>query len=198
MTPSTAHTADKKLTMTSPSSKSLPKASSSSYSSFLVPPHPLSTSRYHRQLLVPSISIRGQEAISKAKVLIIGLGGLGSPACLYLASAGIGTVGLVDADTVELSNLHRQIVHSETAVERGMSKVESAMARLRGINSEIRILGYRMAFEGANGVGIVEGTIQANVLARSEDSGGGGWWWWWWRTGTISYWIARITRRRGI
>ncbi len=106
------------------------------------------------------------------QVLIIGLGGLGSPASLYLASAGVGTLGLVDADTVELSNLHRQIVHTETAVERGMSKVESAMERLRGLNSEIRILGYQMAFQGGRGLGIVEGTARANVLGnRVGDEG---------------------------
>src|SRR5579859_330429 len=79
------------------SSSSIPKATPSS---ILLPAHPLASSRYQRQTLLPSISIRGQTAISATRILIIGLGGLGSPACLYLAALGVHTLGLVDGDTV--------------------------------------------------------------------------------------------------
>ena len=80
--------------------------------------------RYGRQLIVSEVGLHGQMRLKAAKVLIVGMGGLGSPAAAYLAGAGVGTLGLMDGDTVEISNLHRQIVHTTPRV--GMSKVDSA------------------------------------------------------------------------
>ncbi|TVY52981.1 Adenylyltransferase and sulfurtransferase uba4, partial [Lachnellula suecica] len=88
--------------------------------------------RYGRQMIVPDIGIQGQLRLKAAKVLIIGAGGLGCPAAAYLAGAGVGTIGLVDGDTVELSNLHRQILHSSEKV--GWMKVDSAISYLRSLN----------------------------------------------------------------
>ena len=81
-------------------------------------------SRYSRQLLMPEIGVKGQVAIKKSSVLIVGAGGLGAPAGLYLAAAGFGRIGVVDYDEVEVNNLHRQVIHSEARV--GVSKALSA------------------------------------------------------------------------
>ncbi|WP_417067860.1 HesA/MoeB/ThiF family protein [Niveibacterium terrae] len=91
--------------------------------------------RYSRHLLLPEIDIAGQQAIASSRVLVVGAGGLGSPAALYLASAGVGTLVLADGDAVELSNLQRQILHVDERV--GMAKVESARLALAAINPEI-------------------------------------------------------------
>lgn len=80
--------------------------------------------RYGRQLIIPEVGLHGQLRLKNAKVLIVGVGGLGCPAAAYLAGAGVGTIGLVDGDTVEVSNLHRQIAHGTERV--GMQKVDSA------------------------------------------------------------------------
>ena len=93
--------------------------------------------RYSRQILLPQIDIKGQQKLLDSHVLIIGLGGLGSPVALYLAAAGVGHLTLVDDDEVELSNLQRQIVHGEQNI--GEKKVESASQRLRSLNSECQI-----------------------------------------------------------
>ena len=93
--------------------------------------------RYSRQILLPQIDIEGQQALLKSHVLIIGLGGLGAPASLYLAAAGVGKLTLVDDDKVELSNLQRQIIHTEINIDK--LKVESAAESLRAINSEIEL-----------------------------------------------------------
>lgn len=93
--------------------------------------------RYSRQVLLPQIDFDGQMRLLNSHVLIIGLGGLGSPVALYLAAAGIGKLTLVDDDDVELSNLQRQIIHSEQDV--GRAKVASAADSLRAINSEIQL-----------------------------------------------------------
>jgi len=94
--------------------------------------------RYSRQILLPEIDVSGQEKLLNAKVLIVGLGGLGSPVALYLASAGIGTLILNDHDEVELSNLQRQIVHRTGSI--GKSKSDSAYETLHNINSDIHYI----------------------------------------------------------
>lgn len=93
--------------------------------------------RYKRHLLLPEVGEAGQARLLKAKVLLLGAGGLGSPAALYLAAAGVGTLGLVDADRVEVSNLQRQILHTADRV--GEWKVESAEKALRSLNPEVRV-----------------------------------------------------------
>ncbi|GAB1392493.1 molybdopterin-synthase adenylyltransferase MoeB [Rhodocyclaceae bacterium] len=94
--------------------------------------------RYSRHILLPQIGIEGQERIAHARALIIGAGGLGSPAALYLASAGIGTLVLADGDTVDLTNLQRQILHRTEAV--GQTKVASGTATLAAINPHCRVI----------------------------------------------------------
>ncbi|MBX3661378.1 MAG: molybdopterin-synthase adenylyltransferase MoeB [Burkholderiales bacterium] len=93
--------------------------------------------RYSRHILLPEIGIEGQQRLLDAHALLIGAGGLGSPAALYLASAGIGTLTLCDGDSVDLTNLQRQIVHREASI--GEKKVDSARATLLGLNPGIRI-----------------------------------------------------------
>jgi len=93
--------------------------------------------RYSRHLVLPQVGLDGQRALKAAKVLCVGAGGLGSPISMYLAAAGVGTVGVVDYDVVDYSNLQRQIVHMTRDV--GRPKVESARERLKGINPEIRV-----------------------------------------------------------
>lgn len=123
------------------------------YSKIFVPAPSLASSRYNRQLLIPSISISGHERIASCRILIIGLGGLGSPAALYLAGAGVGVLGLMDDDKVELSNLHRQIVHCEASVREGLGKVESAVRACRALNSEIEVVGHELRCDVGEGKG---------------------------------------------
>jgi len=93
--------------------------------------------RYSRQIMLPQIDISGQEKLLSSRVLIMGMGGLGSPVAMYLASAGIGHLVLVDDDVVELSNLQRQIIHSDQDI--GLSKVASAKHTIQNLNSEIEV-----------------------------------------------------------
>lgn len=85
--------------------------------------------RYGRQMILPDVGLEGQLMLKRASVLIVGLGGLGCPAAMYLAAAGVGTLGLMDGDTVELSNLHRQVVHNTDTL--GMKKIDSVLLYLR-------------------------------------------------------------------
>jgi len=94
--------------------------------------------RYSRHLLLPEVGEQGQERLRDSRVLIIGAGGLGSPAALYLAAAGVGTIGIADGDQVELSNLQRQIIHGCTDL--GQPKTASAARRLQGINPACRVV----------------------------------------------------------
>jgi molybdopterin/thiamine biosynthesis adenylyltransferase len=109
--------------------------------------------RYSRQIMVPDLGGKGQIQLREARVLVVGAGGLGSPAAFYLAAAGVGTLGLVDADQVELSNLQRQILHFTPDI--GMAKVESAKAKLSQLNPEVEIKVYPARLESANGEAIV-------------------------------------------
>jgi adenylyltransferase/sulfurtransferase len=104
--------------------------------------------RYSRQIMLPQVDIEGQEKLLAARVLILGLGGLGSPAALYLAAAGVGELVLVDFDDVELSNLQRQIVHQNSAI--GQSKVDSAIRTLSALNPETRLTPASRRLEGAD------------------------------------------------
>jgi adenylyltransferase/sulfurtransferase len=102
--------------------------------------------RYSRHILLPQIGIEGQENIVHARALVIGAGGLGSPAALYLASAGIGTLVLADGDTVDLTNLQRQILHHTDAV--GMAKSASGKRTLGEINPECRVVALAERLSG--------------------------------------------------
>ncbi len=104
--------------------------------------------RYSRHLLMPEVGEEGQLKLLGAKVLLIGAGGLGSPSAMYLAAAGIGTLGIVDGDTVDMSNLQRQLLHTEDRV--GTPKVESALKMLKGINSDIEIKAYPFRIDSSN------------------------------------------------
>ena len=110
-------------------------------------------SRYSRQLILPEVNADGQRRIKAARVLCIGAGGLGSPAALYLAAAGVGTLGLVDADRVDASNLQRQILYGTGDV--GESKVEKARARLRELNPDVEIVLHAARFTSENATGII-------------------------------------------
>lgn len=111
--------------------------------------------RYSRQLLMPSIGLPGQQKLKKARVLIVGAGGLGSPAALYLAGAGVGTIGLVDGDIVEESNLHRQVIHTEKNI--GKNKTISAKESMLNFNHNINVVTYETRLNKENAKEIVEG-----------------------------------------
>jgi len=102
--------------------------------------------RYSRQIMLPKFDVAGQQALKNSRVLIVGLGGLGSPVALYLAAAGVGLLVLADNDEVDVSNLQRQIVHGEHNI--GMSKVESAAETLRQLNPNITIQTQAVRLEG--------------------------------------------------
>ena len=108
--------------------------------------------RYSRHILIPEVGQEGQEKLKKSSVLIIGAGGLGSPAAMYLAAAGVGKIGLVDYDVVELSNLQRQVIHGNQDL--GKSKVDSAKKALQEINPLIEIVAYETTFSSDNGLTI--------------------------------------------
>jgi molybdopterin/thiamine biosynthesis adenylyltransferase/rhodanese-related sulfurtransferase len=110
--------------------------------------------RYHRHLLLPEVGEEGQERLLAARVLLLGAGGLGSPAALYLAAAGVGTIGIADADVVELSNLQRQILHGTSRV--GVPKVESAAATLRELNPGVRVQPHPVRVTSANALPLLD------------------------------------------
>jgi sulfur-carrier protein adenylyltransferase/sulfurtransferase len=104
--------------------------------------------RYSRHILLPEVGEAGQAKLLRSKVLLLGAGGLGSPAALYLAAAGVGTMGIVDLDTVDASNLQRQIIHATSRV--GMPKVESAAKTIAELNPDVKVIGYRERLTSAN------------------------------------------------
>ncbi len=114
----------------------------------------LSRRRYHRQMIVPEVGCEGQARLARSAVLIVGMGGLGSPAALYVAAAGVGRLGLIDADVVDLSNLHRQILHTTPRV--GLPKVESARQALQALNPHCRIEAEHMRFTAENAQRLVD------------------------------------------
>ena len=112
-------------------------------------------SRYSRHLIMPEVGVAGQEKLCAARVLCIGAGGLGSPLLMYLAAAGVGPLGIVDQDHVDLSNLQRQVLHSEATV--GRPKVESARERLHALNSDVRLETYEQRLDSSNVMELVAG-----------------------------------------
>lgn len=110
-------------------------------------------SRYARQVALPEVGLGGQERLRNARVLVVGAGGLGSPAALYLAAAGVGTIGLLDDDTVELSNLHRQVLHVTSDV--GRSKATSGVEALRQLNDAITVKEHRTRLHAGNAAGLM-------------------------------------------
>jgi len=111
--------------------------------------------RYSRHVLIPEVGEEGQLRLLDSKVLLIGAGGLGSPAALYLAAAGVGTLGIIDADTVDISNLQRQIVHTVDRV--GTPKVDSAEIAIHGINPEVNVKKYDIRLTSANVLDVITG-----------------------------------------
>jgi molybdopterin/thiamine biosynthesis adenylyltransferase/rhodanese-related sulfurtransferase len=111
--------------------------------------------RYSRHLLVPEIGLEGQAKLLDAKVLALGAGGLGSPVALYLAAAGVGTLGIVDDDEVDLSNLQRQVIHTTDRI--GVPKVDSAEEAIRGINPDVQVVKYKTRLDTSNIMEIIEG-----------------------------------------
>ena len=113
---------------------------------------PAELARYSRHLLLEELGLAGQRQLAAARVLVVGAGGLGSPAALYLAAAGVGTLGIADFDRVEAHNLPRQLLHGDDAI--GGSKVESAAHRLHATNPFVRVVGHPEGVTGANAVAL--------------------------------------------
>ena len=110
--------------------------------------------RYGRHLILPEIGQEGQLKLKQARVLIVGVGGLGSPVAIYLTAAGVGTIGLIDPDKVEFSNLHRQVVHFTSDV--GKPKVVSAKEKLAELNPAVKVLTYESKFNAGNALPIIK------------------------------------------
>jgi len=110
--------------------------------------------RYNRQMILPELGLKGQEKLKAAKVLVIGAGGLGCPVLQYLAAAGVGTIGIVDDDVVELSNLHRQILYNHTDIGRPKAKV--AAEKLALLNLHVQLEAYHERFTADNAIAICQ------------------------------------------
>lgn len=121
--------------------------------------------RYSRQIILPGVGPAGQSKLREARILVVGMGGLGSPASLYLAAAGVGTLGLADNDTVESSNLHRQILHDDRST--GREKVQSARERLLLLNPEVRI---ELIHEGITTENAVEVFSRYDLIVDGTDN----------------------------
>ena len=121
--------------------------------------------RYARHIVLPEVGGEGQARLLRARVLVVGAGGLGAPLLLYLAAAGVGTICVVDDDAVDLSNLQRQVVHATGRV--GQPKVESARAALRDVNPEVEVVARRERLTAANALSLVAGH---DVVADGSDN----------------------------
>jgi molybdopterin/thiamine biosynthesis adenylyltransferase/rhodanese-related sulfurtransferase len=110
--------------------------------------------RYSRHTLLPEVGVEGQLKMLNAKVLLLGAGGLGAPTALYLAAAGIGTIGLVDDDVVDASNLQRQVIHNTERI--GVPKTESARIAIEALNPDVKVVEHRMRLDSSNILGILE------------------------------------------
>ena len=122
-------------------------------------------SRYSRHLIIPEVGLAGQERLKAARVLLVGTGGLGSPLALYLAAAGVGTIGLVDDDVVDASNLQRQVIHGTSDL--GRHKVESARAAIEDLNPNVRVVEHRTFLTSENALELVS---QYDVVADGTDN----------------------------
>src|SRR4051794_39317396 len=111
--------------------------------------------RYSRHFLLPEVGVEGQQKLLDAKVLLLGAGGLGSPTALYLAAAGVGTLGLVDDDVVDVSNLQRQVIHATSRV--GVPKVDSAEQAIKDLNPGVNVVKYATRLDASNIMEIIEG-----------------------------------------
>ena len=124
--------------------------------------------RYSRQLIMPTVGLEGQIKLKNAKVLLIGAGGLGSPAALYLSGAGIGTLGLVDADVVDESNLHRQVIHTEDRV--GVNKTLSAKTTIGQFNKYTKVVTYEERITTENAFRIFGGDVKWDLVMDGTDN----------------------------
>src|SRR5512142_2923514 len=111
--------------------------------------------RYDRHLILPGVGEEGQRRLANARVLVVGAGGLGSPALLYLAAAGVGTLGIVDADVVDASNLQRQVIHGQADV--GRAKVDSAADRIAEVNPHVTVRRHAVHLDSSNAREILGG-----------------------------------------
>lgn len=121
--------------------------------------------RYARHILLPQVGGQGQQKLLNSKVLVVGAGGLGSPVLMYLAAAGVGTLGIVDDDVVDISNLQRQIVHSTGRV--GVSKVESAEVALHAINPDVRLVPHKQRITAENALELIS---QYDLVTDGSDN----------------------------
>src|SRR5712691_2430025 len=121
--------------------------------------------RYSRHMIMPEVGAEGQRHLNEARVLCIGAGGLGSPAALYLAAAGVGTLGLVDFDVVDSSNLQRQILHGTKDV--GRKKLESAAERLKDVNPNVEVMPHEVRLSSDNALEVLR---DYDVIADGTDN----------------------------
>jgi molybdopterin/thiamine biosynthesis adenylyltransferase len=121
--------------------------------------------RYSRHIIMPQIGSRGQRKLIDSKVLIVGAGGLGGPVALYLALAGVGTIGIVDFDYVDLSNLQRQVLHTTDSV--GMAKVQSAMRTLGRYNPEVNVVAHEFPINAENAMELI---AQYDIIVNGADN----------------------------
>jgi molybdopterin/thiamine biosynthesis adenylyltransferase len=121
--------------------------------------------RYSRQLLLPEFGMQGQKALESTRVLVIGAGGLGSPNIMYLAGAGVGEIGIVDGDVVDISNLHRQVIHRTEDI--GRSKAESAADKAKSINPNVKVTVYHDWFNAAMAKDLID---SYDIIVDAVDS----------------------------